>query len=201
MARHGSMAAGMMVPRLVLALLLPVAVTALDNGLAITREAMSSPVAARWLCAVCAASCVSPAGCGPAIHHAGRQIARSSLDQLCWGNRGNRLQKKSLRLPLLPLQNPGVTWLTECPGSRGSDVSQSKMETLARRARRIVIRDRGVALAASCRAAAAAAGPVYLTMLATTLRATALRRCLEPGWADSCRGNTVRRWLQVWSIN
>ena len=20
--------------------------------------------------------------------------------------------------------------------------------------------------------------------------------CLEPGWADSCRGNTVRRWLQ-----
>lgn len=54
--------AGMMVPRLVLALLLPVAVTALDNGLAITREAMSSPVAARWLCAVCAAACVSPAG-------------------------------------------------------------------------------------------------------------------------------------------
>jgi hypothetical protein len=102
MARHGSMAAGMMVPRLVLALLLPVAVTALDNGLAITREAMSSPVAARWLCAVCAASCVSSAGCGPAIHHAGRQIARSSLDQLCWGNRGNRLPKKASGCPYCP---------------------------------------------------------------------------------------------------
>jgi hypothetical protein len=57
MARHGSMAAGMMVPRLVLALLLPVAVTALDNGLAITREAMSSPVRALAVCCMCCFVC------------------------------------------------------------------------------------------------------------------------------------------------